>query len=45
MTGGISNAKKDRFVFGSSLRECGLTPRIPVHWIMLVLKQVRAFLS
>jgi hypothetical protein len=45
MTGRISNAKKNRFVFGSSLGECRITPGVPVHWIMLVLKQVRALLS
>ena len=45
MTGGISDAQKDRFPFGAGLGEGLFTPGIPINRIMLMLQEIGGFLS
>jgi len=45
MAGRISDRQKDRFLFGSRFRESLFSPRIPIHRIVCVLKQVGRFLA
>ena len=42
VTGCISNANQQGFVFRHGTLQCLFTPGIPFHWIILVLKQIRA---
>src|ERR1051326_5141705 len=45
MAGRISDAEKDRLILFPRLGESLLTPRIPIHRVMLMLQQVRRFLA
>ena len=42
VTGGVSDAEQDRFVFLLSTQQGFLGPGMPVHGIVCVLKQIRA---
>ena len=40
VAGGIADREKDRFLLSARPLKCLLTPRIPLHWITRMLKQV-----
>jgi hypothetical protein len=40
MAGRVANAEEDGFVFFSCPSESFLSPRIPIHWIMSMLKKI-----
>ena len=43
VTTAVANAEENRFVFGFSLVKRFLAPRIPVYWVVSVLKKIGAF--
>jgi hypothetical protein len=43
MTGAVSNAHENKFIFVSRFLKSIFTPSVPVNWIVCVLKQVGAF--
>ena len=45
MAGGVADAEEKRFVLGAGFLERFFAPRIPIHRVVLVLKQVGRFLA
>jgi hypothetical protein len=45
MAGGITHRKEDRLFVRPSLGERFLAPWIPIHWIVGMLKKVRALFA
>jgi hypothetical protein len=40
MTGGIPYRQEHRLIFALSFLKCLWTPRVPIHWVMSMLKQI-----